>query len=330
MSATRMKKFRRWWMLGVGLLCGLAGAAQASVTVYVGEPFGKFGTMMPTGHTTIYLDRVCADGPLKLRMCRAGEPAGVAIARYDHLGEVDWIATPVLEFFYASEDPGAALSHTTPETVMALRTAYRHEALGGLFPDAVAGLAKNDEWVETVGVAYDRRLWGYELATSEAQDEALVATMNGEANHHRYHLRHANCADFAAGVLNFYYPGMVRDARVADFGILSPKEVARRVAAYGAAHPEAGYRVVEVEQVPGTLRRSRPVRFGSEMFLTTKRYAFTLAVIQPEAVLVALGAWLEDGRWKIGRGATVEDFGSFVAPSMIAGVGTTDGLAFDW
>ena len=312
MATARRVPGWRWALLSVALTCGLGGPARASVTAFVGEPFGRFGTMMPVGHTTIYLDRVCADGPLKLRMCRAGEPAGVAIARYDHLGEVDWIATPVLDFFYGSEEPGAALSFATPEAVQTLRTAYRHEALGGLFPDAVADLPKNNEWVETVGVAYDRRLWGYELATSEAQDEALVAELNGEANHHRYRLRHANCADFAAGVLNFYYPGMVRDARVADFGILSPKEVARRVAAYGTVHPEAGYRVVEVDQVPGTLRRSRPVRFGSEMFLTTKRYVFTLAVIQPEAVLVALGAWLGDGRWKIGRGAVVEGFGSFV------------------
>ncbi len=37
--------------------------ARGALTVLVGEPFGSFGTMMPLGHTALYLDRVCADGP---------------------------------------------------------------------------------------------------------------------------------------------------------------------------------------------------------------------------------------------------------------------------
>ena len=79
--------------------------ARASMTVLVGEPFGNFGTMMPVGHTAIYLDHVCADVPLKLRACRVGEPEGVVVARYHRIGNIDWIATPVLEFLYAVERP---------------------------------------------------------------------------------------------------------------------------------------------------------------------------------------------------------------------------------
>ena len=59
-------------------------------------------TMMPLGHTAIYLDRVCADGPLKVRMCHAGEPQGVVLSRYYAIGKYDWLATPVMQFLYAT------------------------------------------------------------------------------------------------------------------------------------------------------------------------------------------------------------------------------------
>jgi hypothetical protein len=29
------------------------------MTVLIGEPYGRFGTMLPVGHAVIYLDRVC-------------------------------------------------------------------------------------------------------------------------------------------------------------------------------------------------------------------------------------------------------------------------------
>ncbi len=86
---------------------------------------------------------------------------------------------------------------------------------------------------------------------------------------------------------------------------MSPKQVARSVYQYGEAHPEAGLKVIEVAQVPGTLRRSRPVRGGTEGFLKTKRYLLALCVLQPEVVVGMLAAYLGDGRWNMGQGALV-------------------------
>ena len=53
-------------------------AAQAALLME--EPYGFFGTLNPTGHNAIYLERVCTVTPVKLRRCRPGE-LGSVIAR---------------------------------------------------------------------------------------------------------------------------------------------------------------------------------------------------------------------------------------------------------
>ena len=296
----------RWAACVVALCLGAARPARASLTVLVGEPFGNFGTMMPVGHTAVYLDRVCADGPLKLRMCRPGEQAGVAVARYHAIGQYDWIASPILEFLYAVEDPAQVPKYVTADQVWEMRQTYRRRYLSAIVPDGHEHDEFTGEWWETAGVAYNRRVWGYQIQTTEEQDERFVAMMNDRANHHLYHLRKTNCANFAADVVNFYFPGMVpRGDYIADFGLMTPKQVARCVGAYGSKHPEADLRVLEIPQVPGTLRRSRPVRGGAEAGLKTKRYLATLLVIQPEVPVALTFLYLQHGRWDISKGATV-------------------------
>jgi hypothetical protein len=297
------------WAAALALLCAATtGTAQASLTVLVGEPFGNFGTMMPVGHTAIYLDRVCADGPLKLRMCGEGEPAGVVVARYHAIGQYDWLASPVLEFLYAVERPQDVPRYVTADQVWEMRQTYRRRYLLDIVPDGTERSGALSEWWESAGVAYNRRLWGYQIQTTEEQDQRFVAMMNSGANLHLYRLRKTNCANFAADVVNFYFPGLVpRGDYVADFGLMTPKQVARCVATYGAKHPEAGLRVLEIPQVPGTLRRSRPVRGGAEAGLKTKRYLFTLLLIQPEVPVALTFLYLKHGRWDISKGATLTE-----------------------
>src|SRR5579864_1881982 len=90
---------RRFGILLVGLWLGTS-AARADMALLLEEPFGTFGGMTPTGHAAIYLSRVCADTPLTLRRCAKGEP-GVVISRYHRVAGYDWIATPVVPYFYA-------------------------------------------------------------------------------------------------------------------------------------------------------------------------------------------------------------------------------------
>lgn len=316
---------RVWTAALLLIFFGAPHSAQASLTVLVGEPFGNFGTMMPVGHTAVYLDRVCADGPLKLRMCREGEAGGVVVARYHAIGQYDWLASPILEFLYAVERPADVPKYVTADQVWQMRQTYRRRYLIDIVPDGAERDGAVSEWWESAGVAYNRRLWGYQLATTEEQDERFVAMMNDRANRHRYHLRKTNCANFAAEVVNFYFPGLVaRGDYVADFGLMTPKHVARSVAAYGTEHPEAALRVLEIPQVPGTLRRSRPVRGGAEAGLKTKRYLFTLMLIQPEVPIGLTILYLRHGRWDISKGATVAQPADWV--HEVGGSGSSGGV----
>jgi hypothetical protein len=286
-------------------------SAHASLTVLLGEPFGSFGTMMPLGHTAIYLDRVCAEGPLKLRACREGEARGVVIARYHAVEPYDWLAAPVMDFLYGTETPAEMQTYATPESMWAMREAFRERFLRDIVPDGTEGVrdkegcAKHahgmEEWCETSGMAYYRKFWAYEIATTPEQDARLIEVMNADANRHRYHLNGANCADFAAEIVNLYYPGAVSRAdRVADYGLMTPKHVVRSLTDYAARHEEIDLHVWEMAQLPGSLRRSKHVWGGVESALKTKRYVFTLLALQPEIPLVLEVLYLKHGRWKVG------------------------------
>lgn len=294
------------------LWLALIKSACASLTLLVGEPFGDFGTMMPVGHAAIYLDHVCADGPLKLRMCAADEPQGVVIARYHRIGDIDWVATPVMQFLYAVDREEQVPAYATKENVVNLREAYRRRFMANIVPDGTEKDKSTDEWWETAGVAYNRRVWGYQVATTPEQDERFIATMNAAPNHHRYHVKKTNCANFAADMVNLYFPGVVkRGDYIADFGLMTPKHVARSLAEYGEAHPESSLKVMEISQVPGEFRRSRPVRGAAEAGLKTKRYLATLALIQPEIVVGLVILYLDHGRWQVGKGAELAGPGDF-------------------
>jgi hypothetical protein len=309
----RVSNWGRGWLESALLLLLCATPMHAALTVLVGEPFGSFGTMMPLGHTAIYLDRVCADGPLHVRMCEPGERPGVVLARYHAIGKYDWLAVPVMDFLYAADRMEDVPQYATPQVVWAMRERYRQRFLRSVVPDGTQGEEFGDgrsmgagsleEWWESAGMAYNRRIWAYQVATTEAQDERLVEVMNADENRHLYHLRRTNCADFAAQIVNLYFPGAVHHDKIAEFGLMTPKQVARSLTAYAASRPELGLKVWEIPQVPGSLRRSRPVRGGAEAGLKTKRYLLPLIAIQPEVPAGLTVLYLWHGRWKLGAGA---------------------------
>jgi hypothetical protein len=299
----------RWGVLALAarlLACAAiltAVQSHAALTVLVGEPFGSFGTMMPVGHAGVYLDKVCADTPIHLRPCHAGE-MGVVIARYHRVQQYDWLAVPILPFLYGVDQPEDVPQFMTPSAEAELRESYRQEHLRSIVPDGDdGGPAEKGEWVETIGVAFDRKVWGYRVETTAEQDQRLIDTLNDRPNVRAYRLRTANCADFAASIVNLYFPGAIRRNKISDFGLMTPKQLARAMAAYGNRHPEARSQIVEVPQIPGTLRRSRPIWGVAEAGLKTKRYLLTLLVIQPEVVATLGVAYLHRGRWRVGQGA---------------------------
>lgn len=265
---------------GVLFLIASTASLHAAAALFLEEPFGGFGEMNPTGHAAIYLSNVCADSPTVLRPCRAGE-MGVVISRYHHVAGRDWIAVPLIPYLYAVEQPGQVPGSIDAHQVAELRDAYRREHLQDLIPDGPEGAVPGGEWTQLIGSSYDRKIYAFEIETTQEQDDRIISMLNSGRNKAHFNLFFRNCADFSAHTLNTYYPKAVHRSFVADAGITTPKEIAKTLVSYSKHHSDLWFTEYEIPQVPGSMRRSRPVRGVCESLLRSKKYAVPLIVLHP-------------------------------------------------
>ena len=283
--------------IGILLLVALASAARMTgdVALLVSEPYGKFGFFNPTGHASIYLSGVCAETPTKLRLCEPGE-TGVVISRYNRLAGRDWIAMPLLPYLYAVERPEDVPEFANAAVVAHLRDKYRRARLRELVPDGPEGETPKGDWTQLAGAAYDRSIYGFAISTTREDDERLIRHLNAQNNERRFNLFYRNCADFARGIINFYYPGALGRNLVADAGISTPKHSAKALVKYGRRRPELGLRHFVIPQVPG-MPRSTKVRGVNESLVRSKKYVAPLVVLQPWVAATAGAAYLISGRF---------------------------------
>jgi hypothetical protein len=271
------------------------GMANANVAVLLEEPYSYDGALAGTGHTAVYLTRVCAGSPTSLRRCDEGEH-GVVISRYNRIGGYDWIAIPLIPYLYAVTEPEDIPVYANSEIAAYLRDRYRREHMQELAPDATSGQAPGVNWGQLVGSAYNRTSFAYEIETTAQQDDELIRWLNSRPNR-------ALCADFVRDIVNFYYPKAVSRGIVADFGIITPKRVARSIVKYSRRHPDLEFVSLVIPQVPGTIRRSRPVRGIAESVLKAKKCVIPLAFFQPYVAGSFAAAYLVDGQFKPNKNA---------------------------
>src|SRR5882724_12490064 len=115
------------------LTCGLAllllwaaPRAHADVAVLLEEPYSYDGAFGGTGHTAVYLTRVCAASPTVLRRCQPGE-SGVVISRYHRIAGYDWLAIPLYPYLYAVENVADIPDRADAKIELRLRDHYRRE-----------------------------------------------------------------------------------------------------------------------------------------------------------------------------------------------------------
>lgn len=285
--------------------------AHASATLLLEEPYGKLGFFTATGHAAVYLSGVCAETPVVLRRCTPGE-TGVVLSRYDGVNGYDWVAIPLIPYLYAVERPEDVPLFADAKLTFFLRDRYRRKYLEDVAPDTKNGGAPGGNWYELVGSSYDRTIYGYEIETTPAQDDALIRKLNSSRNVSHFRLLRRNCADFAKDILNFYYPKTLHRSIVADAGITTPKQMAKLLTRYSEHHPELSFSRLVIAQVPGSMARSTPVHGVVESFLKSKKYIVPSAVASPifagcvAAVYVGTGA----GHFEPARGASIFVVGS--------------------
>jgi hypothetical protein len=279
------------------------GNAYGDVALLVEEPYGFFGSINPTGHSAIYLNRVCAETPTKLRRCQPGE-TGVVISRYSRVRKLDWVAIPLLPYLYAVEQVEDVPEWAEAASVEKMREAYAEAHLGSLVSFTKGYDAKN-VWPQLLGVAYIRKIYSFEIATTEEQDDRLIAEYNDAGNHSHFNLFTNNCADFSRKLINFYYPRAVRRSITADIAITTPKQIAKSLASYAGHHDELEIHEIIIPQVPGKIARSHTPRGVVESLLKTKKYAVPIVVFHPYFLAGIAVTYLTRGRFELANNAPV-------------------------
>lgn len=302
-------------LLALWLLLGSAVLARADAALLLEEPFGHFGAFTGTGHAAVYLTRVCADSPTVLRRCEEGE-AGVVISRYNRIAGRDWLAIPLLPYLYAVEEPDEIPLFSNPKIVAFLRNQYRRNHLEAVAPNLSNGEPPEGNWPQLVGAAYDRTIYGFEIETTPEQDDEFIREYNSRPNRLHFNLLAYNCADFARGVINFYYPHTLHRNLIADAGITTPKQISKLLVKFAARHPELESSSFVVPQVPGTLQRSTTVHGVVESVLKTKKYLVPVAVLHPIVTGCLAVAYVGDGRFDPKRHAMVLESGRDLEPPL--------------
>jgi len=299
-----------WLPAALALLCLLAGSqpARPSAALLMEEPYGKFGAINPTGHAAVYLSRVCADSPTSLRPCHDGE-FGVVISRYHKIDGYDWIAIPLVAYLYSVDQVGDIPATVDRPQVEALRDAYRRAHLLKLAPNTPAGDPPKGEWTQLVGASFDRSIHGFQVDSTPQQDQQFIEQFNDRRNVGHFNLLFHNCADFSRVVLDTYMPHAIHRNFIADVGLMTPKQAARSLVAYGKQHPELHMSAFVIRQVPGSMPRSHSVDGVAESLVKSKKYILPLTILAPEVTGGAIAAYLVDGRLKLPKGTAVFDIG---------------------
>lgn len=308
--------------------------AHGNIALLLEEPYGTLGSFSPTGHAAVYLTRVCADSPTRLRRCRPGED-GVVISRYHRVAGYDWLAIPLIPYLYAvnslQEVPKSADAHSVAE----LRDAYRRAHLLAIAPDDANGDTPRGDWTQLVGSAYDRKIYGFEIETTPEQDNAFIQHYNNSKNKSHFNIFFANCADFARKAINFYQPHAVRRNFLADAGFTTPKQDAKSLVSYSRHHPIVELSSFQIPQVPGDIERSRPVHGLAEGLLKTKKYVVPLAILSPVVAGGIAVAYFAEGRFNPRHNAGVFDITREVEPkparaAPAATIGSKSANGFTW
>ncbi len=271
------------------------GHAQAALLME--QPYGFFGALNPTGHNAIYFQRICAETPVQLRRCRAGE-MGAVIARYEGIDGYDWVAIPLVPYLYAVENPSDVPALVDHNVVVQLRNRYREGYLESLGSKLPPGNLVRGGWTQLLGSAYERRIYAFRFETTPEQDDALIARMNAGPNHTHFNLLFNNCADFARVVLNDYFPHTFRRNIFPDAGMTTPKQITYKLVRYARKHPAVGLTVFEIPQIPGYRHGSHSNKGIDESIVTTV-YAVPIAIVNPYLAGGMFVDYLVRGRYRL-------------------------------
>lgn len=282
------------------LISSLCAPARADVGVVLNESLDtSIARITGSGHTAVYFSDICRDNPVKLRLCHEGENGSV-ISNYTTLGEdkpYEWNVVPLNIYLYGVENEADRPIFGSSKIKSLLEERYRTNYLTGYCESASCQTSKKAEWREMVGASLSRSIYIFVIATTPEQDQAVIDKFNAAPNVNHFNGMTRNCADFARKIVNTYFPKATKGDYINDFGMTSPKAIARSFTRYALKHPEAQFRVMHIAQVPGTLKRSTPVRTGTEQLYRSKKLLAPMLIFAAHELPAVAASYLLLGRF---------------------------------
>lgn len=289
-----MKKHSASLLLVMFLLTALV---RADVSLFLHEAIGVSGEETGAGHTSIYFSNICADGPVRLRLCHPGEP-GVVITAYPEFGadkNYEWIAIPLLTYLYGVEREQDIPLYTNGRIRALLRETYRQHHLRSIVADAPDGSMPLGRWKEVIGAVFNRDIYAFTLKTTAAEDAALVEKYNRLPNTSRWQTLYHNCADFAREVMNSYFPHATSRDVLNDFTMTTPKAIAKSLTRYATKRPERLFYMTKYSQLSGPIRRSLDNRKFSEMAIKSKKYLIPQIILKQSLLAIFATSYYTTG-----------------------------------
>jgi len=283
------------------LFIGLAASpAYGDVGVLLNESLDTgLARITGSGHSAVYFSRICPESPIKLRLCRPNEQGSV-ISNYTTLGEdqpFEWNVVPLSVYMYGVEDPQNRPLFGSQKIKHALEERYRANFLAGYCESATCRTSGKAEWREMVGATLERSIYIFVVETSLEQDRALIAELNALPNQNHFNGVTRNCAEFSRRLINTYFPHSTRADYLNDFGLITPKAIARSFARFGERHPEAHLRVLHFAQLPGTIKRSTECRSGTEQLYHSKKLIVPMILFADHELPFMAASYLLTGRF---------------------------------
>ena len=299
--AARVEIFvRLGTVLVLFFVCLVACPAYADVGVLLNESLDtSLARITGSGHSAVYFSRICAESPVKLRLCRP-EEQGSVMSNYTTLGEdqpFEWNIVPLSIYLYGVEDPQNRPLFGSQKIKHTLEERYRTKFLVGYCDSPTCRTSGRAEWREMVGATLERSIYIFVVETSLEQDRALIAEFNSLPNQNHFNGVTKNCATFSRRVINTYYPHAARADYLNDFGLITPKAIARSFTHFAERHPEAHLRVLHFAQLPGTIKRSTECRNGTEQLYHSKKLLVPMILFADHELPFMAATYLLTGRF---------------------------------
>lgn len=273
--------------------------ARSDVSLLQLGALGVSGEGTSAGHVSVYFSNICAETPVRLRLCKPGE-MGVVLAYYPDLGtdkEYEWLAIPLLTYIYGVEEESRIPLYINGKVRVLLRETFRQNHLRSIVSDEAIARKPDGRWRELIGAIFNREIYSFTLKTTPDEDAAVVEKLNHRPNKKRFNLLYYNCADFSREIVNMYFPGSAHRDMLNDFTITTPKAITKSFAHYGSRHPERLFTVTRYSQLSGPIRRSMNPRNFSEHAIKSKKYLIPQLLLKQSLFIIFAAAYYTIGRF---------------------------------